>query len=147
MGKMSSENMFEFALRAKMRFPASKAPGGLSLEQLWDVPLRSNDGFNLNAIAKDLNKSLKTASEENFVDDVKLTTAQVEARRAFDIVKYVIDTKLDEETKAKNRAARRAEEERLLGALAKKQDAALDGMSEAAIKKRIQAIREENDEE
>ena len=36
-------NIFEYATRAKLRFASSR--GDLTVEQLWDVPLRSTDGF------------------------------------------------------------------------------------------------------
>ena len=43
-------NIFEYAARSKIRFQSTK--GELTVEQLWDVPLRSRDDFNLNAVAK-----------------------------------------------------------------------------------------------
>lgn len=125
------------ALREKARFQSSK--GLLSIEQLWDVPLRSRDGFDLNAIAKGINSELKAASEENFVDVTK-NAAKDRNSTLMEIVKYVIDTKLEEEQAAKDRAARLAERNRLLEALSKKQDAAIDNLSEAAIKRRIEAL-------
>ncbi len=46
----NTTSMFEYATRHKLRFTSSK--GELTVEQLWDAPLLSGDGFNLNNIAK-----------------------------------------------------------------------------------------------
>jgi hypothetical protein len=125
------------ALREKYRFQTTK--GALSLEQLWDVPLRSKDGFDLNNIAKSINTELKAATEENFVDMAR-NPAKDRSQALLELVKFVIDTKLDEEQAAKDRAARSAEKQRLLEALSKKQDAAIDGLSEKEIKRRLEAL-------
>lgn len=129
--------MYENALRNKARYPSSK--GALSLEQLWDVPLRSKDGFDLNSVARTINTELRAASEESFVEASR-NPAQGRLSEALEIVKYVIQTKLDEEDAAKDRAARVGERAKLLEALAKKQDAALDSLSEKEIKRRLEAI-------
>ena len=134
MRQSNNVGMFEVATRTKLRFPSSK--GALNVETLWDVPLRSRDGFDLNDIAKTINGDLKKSAEENFVDDEK-SPAQAKAELALDVVKYVIQVKLDEEQEAKDRAERRAKRGRLLEALSKKQDAAIDGLSEAQIKKQL----------
>jgi hypothetical protein len=49
----------EYAVRNKLRFSSSR--GELTAEQLWDVPLRSKDGLDLNAVAQTANKALKAA--------------------------------------------------------------------------------------
>jgi hypothetical protein len=133
----NNSNMFEVATRAKVRFPSTKGP--LSVEQLWDVPLRSRDGFDLNAIAKSINGELKAASEENFVDSAK-NPAQAKIELQLDLVKFIIQSKLDDEEEAKNRADRKAKREKLLEALSKKQDDALGNLSEAQIKKELEAL-------
>lgn len=132
------ENLFEFATRNKLRFPSTK--GDLSAEQLWDVPLRSKDGFNLDAIAKKVNAELKTTAEESFVDDNRRNPDQSRARTQLDIVKHVIAFRLDEEDAREKRAEKKAEYEKLLASLEKKQDAKRDDMSEAQIKKRLAEI-------
>lgn len=137
MATRKSDNSVETALRTKLRFKSTR--GDLSLEQLWDVPLRSRDGFDLNSIAKAVNADLQTAREENFVDSSK-TVTQTNAELALGLVKHVIEVKLDEEEDVKARASRRAEREKLLEALSKKQDAALDSLSERDIKKRLEAL-------
>ena len=63
--------MYDQALRRKIRFQSPK--GMLSLEQLWDVPLRGHGEFNLDTIAKEANRTLRMMSEESFVAARKTT--------------------------------------------------------------------------
>lgn len=130
-------NMFEYATRNKIRFASPR--GELSVEQLWDVPLRSKDDFNLDSIAKSVNKSLKTASEESFVETRK-TREQTKLEFALGLVKYVIEVKLDEEETSKKRAENKQEKERLLAILAEKQAGKLSELSEKELQKRIAAL-------
>ncbi len=131
------QNIFEFATRTKLRFTSIR--GELTVEQLWDVPLRSRDDFNLNMIAKATNKALKEVSEESFVETTK-TAAHMRYETAMEVVKYIIDVKLAEETSAKNRAEKKQEKEKLLAILAEKQDGKLSELSEKELQKRIAAL-------
>lgn len=130
-------NLFIFATRNKLRFASIR--GELSVEQLWDVPLRSKDDFNLNAVAKAANKALKEISEESFVETTK-TVTHTRLETALYVVKYVIEAKLTEEETAKKRAANKQEREKLLGILAEKQDGKLSELSEKELEKRIKAL-------
>ena len=133
------QNIFEYATRNKLRFASIR--GELSVEQLWDVPLRSRDDFNLNSIAKAANKVLKEISEENFVETSK-TAEHTRREAAMETVKYIIDTKLAEETAATTRAAKKQEKEKLLSILAEKQDGKLSELSEKELQKRIAALED-----
>lgn len=131
-------SMFEVATRKKIRF--SSCRGELSLEDLWDVPLRSRDKFNLDAVAKTISQELKTYDEESFVETRK-TVAQTKAELQLDIVKYVIETKLNEEESAKNRAETKKELDKLKDLLAKKEDEALMDLTTKQIKKKIKDLQ------
>ncbi len=130
-------NIFEYAVRNKLRFASIR--GELSVEQLWDVPLRSRDGFDLNAIAKATNRALKDIAEENFVEAAK-TYEHMRREDAMEIVKYIIDKKLAEEATAKDRATKKLEKEKLLAILAEKQDGKLSELSAEELQKRIAAL-------
>jgi len=132
--------MYDIALRNKIRFASVK--GLLTLEQLWDVPLRSRDEFDLDTVAKGVNRALKAMSEESFVA-TRRSLKQTFAETALELVKHVIAIKLDEEEKAGKRADRIKEREKLLDALEKKQDGKLDEMTEDDIKKRLGELDEE----
>lgn len=132
-------DLFVFATRNKLRFASSR--GELTIEQLWDVPLRSRDDFNLNTIAKAVNKALKEVSEESFVETTR-TATHTRWEAAMETVKYVIDVKLVEEATAKNRSEKKQEKEKLLGILAEKQAGKLSELSEKELQKRIAALED-----
>lgn len=133
-------DIFEYALRNKLRFSSSR--GDLTVEQLWDVPLRSGDGFNLNAVAKAANEAVKATNEESFVEPAR-TPAHVRVETALEVVKYVIETKLAEEDVAKKRAQNKIRKEKLLAVLAEKQDGKLSELSERELKKQIAELDSE----
>ncbi len=134
---MTTTNVFEYAARHKLRFASAR--GDLTAEQLWDVPLRSKDEFNLNLVAKMANEAVKVVSEENFVEATK-TAANTRAEVALEVVKHVIEYKLADEAKAKMRTENRAKKEKLLAVLAEKQDGKLSALSEKELKRQIEEL-------
>ena len=132
-------NVFEYCTRNKLRFASSR--GLLSVEQLWDVPLRSSDDFNLNAVAKVTSKAWKDLAEDSFVETAT-TPEHTRRETALEIVKLVIESKLAEETAAKKRADNKVEKEKLLAILAEKQDGKLSALSEKELQRRIAALDE-----
>jgi hypothetical protein len=132
-------NMFEYATRNKLRFQSTR--GELTVEQLWDVPLRSRDDLNLDAVAKSTSKALKEISEESFVETAK-TAEHSRREMALEVVKYVIDSKLADEEAVKRRADNRLEKEKLLAILAEKQDGKLSELTEKELRRRIKALEE-----
>ena len=131
---MTTQNIFEYATRNKLRFASIR--GELTVEQLWDVPLRSKDYFNLNLVAMTANKALKEITEESFVESKK-TAEHTRLETALEVVKYVIETKITEEKAAETHAERKKEKEKLLQILAEKQDGKLSELSEKELQKRI----------
>jgi hypothetical protein len=132
-----SINLFEYATRNKLRFPSAR--GELTTEQLWDVPLRSKDEFNLNSIAKTASKAWKDLSEESFVETTK-TPEHTRRETALELVKYIIQVKLADEAADKKRAENKLEKERLLKILADKQAGVLSELSEKELQARIAAL-------
>lgn len=130
-------NIFEYVTRNKLRFPSTR--GELTVEQLWDVPLRSKDEFNLNSIAKAVNKAFKDISEENFVE-TKKTVEHTRKETALEVIKYVIEVKIAEEKETAARAEKKKEKEKLLAILAEKQDGKLSALSEKELQERIAAL-------
>jgi hypothetical protein len=134
-------NIFEYATRNKLRFKSAR--GGITAEDLWDVPLRSRSGddFNLNEIARGASKELKAASEESFVETER-TPAHTRLEMTLEVIKYVIGAKLDDEETAKRRADNKAKKEKLLAILSKKQDEKLDDLSIKDLQRQIAALDE-----
>ena len=131
------QNIFEYATRNKLRFASIR--GELTIEQLWDVPLRSRDDFNLNTIAKAASKALKDVSEENFVETTK-TPEHTRRELAMETVKHIIELKIAEEEAAKMRATKKQQKDKLLHILAEKRDGKLSDLSEKELQKRIAAL-------
>ncbi len=117
--------MFEKAVRLKLRFPSPQ--GGLTMEDLWDLPLTSNRAANLNSIAKTISRQLKAEGEEDFVNPK--SGADTVLQLQLDIVKHVIQVKQTENEDSRALADRRQKKERLLEIIAKKQDQDLEGKS------------------
>lgn len=136
---MTTANLFEYATCNKLRFASSR--GELTVEQLWDVPLRSRDDFNLNAVAKAASKALKEIAEENFVETTK-TPDHTRREATLATIQYVIEVKLGEEEAAKKRADNKLEKEKLLKILAEKQEGKLSELTERELQKRIAALGE-----
>lgn len=130
--------MFEKASRKKYRFDSTK--GELTVEQLWDLPLQSRNGCDLDDIAKGLNAELKTSAEESFVEVVS-SPRKTELEDKFEIVKHIIGVRLAE-NKARLEAAERKDEiARLQEILAGKKDEAVKALSPEEIEARILALR------
>lgn len=130
------------ALRSKMRFLSAR--GMLSIEQLFEVPLRSTSGraedFSLDAMSQAQYRAVRDLDSGSFVD--RATNKQLQdATLALDILKWVIGIKLEEETAREKAVATRAEEKRILDALAARQAQKLAGASEEELLAQLQKIR------
>jgi hypothetical protein len=130
-------SIFEQASKQKLRFDSNR--GVLATEQLWDIPLQSRTGFDLDTIAKVTNAALKATAEESFVS-TNVNHANSTLTLKLDILKHIIAIKMKEAEDAKNRAAKKAEKEKLLGLLSEKQDEALKSLTAEQIAARIAAL-------
>ena len=122
--------MFEKASRLKVRF---NHKGLCSVEDLWDLPLRS-----LDSIFKTLNAQNKTQKEESLLEiksqEDELLDLQIS------IVRHIVDVRVQELNARENAAKKLMEKQRLLGILAKKQDEQLEGLSIEELTKRIEEL-------
>ena len=129
--------MFEKASRMKLRFDC--VAGIISVEDLWVLPLTSRTGrANLDDIAKSLNASLKEANEESFV--VQTSKPNELLALSFEIVKHVISARLAENEVKRNATDLKERKQKLLGLLADKDDAELQGKSREEIQKMVDAL-------
>lgn len=128
---------FKKAARLKLRFPSVK--GLLTVEQLFDMPLTSKSGFDLDSVAKQVNAGLRLASEDSFVN-TKPNLEKDLNQLCLDIVKEVIADKIAENEANAKAVANRHEREKLLEVLQGKKDAALANLSEAELEERIRAL-------
>jgi hypothetical protein len=123
--------IFEKATRMKLRFTTTK--GKLITEDLWDLNLKQ-----LNTLAKSLNKELKESKESDFLEEEN--KEDIVLKLKFDIVLYILNTKKAELNEHKDFVLKKANKAKLLDILAKKQDAALENLSEEELKKKIDEL-------
>lgn len=135
-----TDKLFEIATRQKFRFPSVK--GDLTTEQLWDLPLKKDNGFDLDSVARAIFKELKAADEESFVE-VSKDTGQDILEQKLELVKYIIAVKQDEKKKAASRAAMAAERQRLLEVMAKREDEERASMSKEEAEKKLNDLEKQ----
>ena len=131
---MSNAN-FELATRKKFRFTTARNQV-LTVEDLWDLNLRGQNG--LDGIAKSLNRKLKEADEESFVETK--TTANKELEEKLEIVKHVIAHKLDLEESRKKASEKKAKREKIMQILEKKQESDLEAKSTEELQKMLEEL-------
>ena len=129
--------MFEKASRLQLRFDTSK--GLLSVEDLWQLPLTSNTGrANLDDIARELDAKVKNTSTVSFVNKPAKTDETVQL--SFDIVKRVIDVRLEERDAAAAAEANKQKKQKLLVILEAKENEGLSQLSMEDLRAQINAL-------
>lgn len=134
---MSESNVFLIASRRKFRFPSSK--GELMVEQLWDLPLVSKTGFDLNTVAKTINRELKNMEEDSFVE-VSTNSRQKDLETMLDIIKTVISIKQSDTKAATDRAAKESLRHKLREVIEAKKDQQLGELSIAELEAQLAAL-------
>jgi len=126
---------FEQAARLKLRF--STPVGFITAEDLWDLPL-AGGAVNLDWLAKSLNKEIKDAGEESFV--YKSDKVDEVLQLSFDIVKHVIDVRLEEGKARKHAADVKAQKQKIMEAMAQLKDEKLKGESFESLQKMLDEL-------
>ena len=127
------------ALVEKWRFETKR--GSLSLEEVYALPLKGNNGVNLDEVAKAIYAQIpKDDTVISFVDDVKSTRATI-AEVQLEIVKDRI-SQLQSAARAHQEEVARAQEVALYRSLlAKKQQEALENLSADELRARLDALQ------
>ena len=129
---MTTENLFEMATRSKLRFPSTK--GELSVEDLWDLSDKD-----LDVVYKNLKDQEVKSSEESLLDDANVDP---KLTAAIGIVKYIFITKRNERLAEKERINKRLTQRKYIDALSKRQDEAIEKMSEAELRAMIDSLED-----
>lgn len=95
--------MFEKASRIKLRYSTNR--GVLSVEDLWDLSLEQ-----LDPIAINLSKRLKESQTESFIKTRTKDTTELKLK--FNIVKHIIDVKLQEQEERTVAAEKKAKRQK-----------------------------------
>lgn len=106
------KNIFEIATKGKFRFPYK---GMISTEDLWDLSV-----IELDSIFKTLNTEAKKADEESLLKTK--TKLNEELSIKIDIIKHIVNIKVEEAEK-KATAKKRAQEKQMILSLLEKKNA------------------------
>ena len=116
--------MFKKAIKEKLRFKTVK--GMISVEDLFDLPLKSADKFNLNEIAKTIYSELKSESEIDFVGTS--STEDTTNNLKLEIVKEIIKDKKEEIESKEVALANKTHNENIDELIRKKKEAELENL-------------------
>ena len=123
-------NIFEYAVRNKLRFPFK---GMISVEDLWDLSLS-----NLDSIYKILNKQIKQSEEESLLTTKTDVDTELEVQIA--IVKHIVSVKLEEKEAMEKAAAKEAQKQKIMSIIATKEDEALRNSSVDDLRKMLDEL-------
>lgn len=118
--------MYKKASQQKLRFITSV--GTLSVEQLWDLPLKE-----LDSLAVGLEKSYKTSSDKSFL--VAKTSKNKTIKLRFDIVLDILNTKVEQRDALVQARDIKEHNAKIDTLIAEKEDDELKGKSINALKK------------
>lgn len=129
---MTTTNIFEYAVRNKIRFPFK---GMISAEDLWDLSLT-----NLDSIYKTLNKQVKQSEEESLLTTKTSVDTELEVQIA--IVKHIVSVKLAEQEAREKDAVKRAQKQKIMSIIATKEDEALHNSSVDDLRKMLDELND-----
>lgn len=112
--------MYKEAARKQTRFQTSK--GLLTVEQLWTLSIEE-----LDKLAVKLQDDYDNSKGRSFVS--KRSVKDKDIKLQFDIVLDILNTKVEEEDAAQQRADNKAHNKKILELIASKKDAELQGKS------------------
>ena len=123
--------MYKEASKMKLRFVTVK--GNLSVEDLWDLSLTALDKMAV-AIDEQISKNPKKSFISESTPEDKVSKLKL------DILKDIINTKLEEKAKKDSEKQKISERNKLLEILAKKEEASLENLSIEELKKKISEL-------
>lgn len=137
---MSEVNIYKLAAQKGLRFPSIKNGLGVTVEQLFAMPLTSKTGHSLNDTAKAIAKAIKDSGEEEFVTSAKADPRVTELKLSLEIVRDVITTIEAENAASAKASENRALKQKLLEKLEGKRDKAYDDMTAEQLEAKIAAL-------
>ena len=131
------KNIFKYAAKKQLRFPYK---GLISVEDLFNLGLTD-----LDSVYKVLKKQQKSCSEESLISDKTPQDTELEIKLT--IVKEIFDDKKIAMDKAKKAAEKKAQAQKILEIMNKKQDEALQNMSQEELQAQLNALTDDDVEE
>ena len=129
---MTNNELFINATRNNYQFPFR---GMINVIDLWDLSLT-----NLDSVFKTLNAEVKKSEEESLLNTKSKEDEEISNK--IEIVKYIVGVKLDAKKKREDAKKNAEMRQRLLEIKAKRQDAALENMSDEDLDKALAELSE-----
>ena len=123
--------MFEKATRQKFRFQTKK--GNCTVEDLWDLPLKA-----LDVLHRDLNAELREEQEDSLLYAKNASSETL--RTKIEIVKHIVNTRLDEQRQKEAEVERKRKKERILQIMEEKQDESLKNKSMDELRQELENL-------
>lgn len=133
-------NIYLKAAKSKLRFKTNA--GHITVEDLFDLPLVSKNGMDLDSVAKTVHNALKAEGETSFVEN-RVNPRKASLELAMEVVKDVIRIKQEEYAAKQDQAAKAAKKEMLKEALIKAQANALSSMTPEQIQAELEKLDKE----
>lgn len=131
-------DIYKYAARKKFRFTTVR--NAITAEQLFELPLTSASGFDLNTVAQTIDKELSSSSQKSFIEDNTSNPKKRDLEIALDIVKDVIKTKLEENKAQLERANKRIQRQKILDAMNVKKEGMLAAAPLEELQKQLDAL-------
>ena len=131
---ITTNTMFEMATQFKFRYPFK---GMITTEDLWDLSLAQ-----LDIVYRNLKKELNAISEDGLLatKSVEEGVKANDLKNKLEVVKYIFNTKKAAEELTRMAAENAMQRKRIMEVLAKKQDNALENMSEEDLQKMLSEL-------
>lgn len=129
---MTAAELFIEATKKNYQFPFR---GMINVIDLWELSVMS-----LDLVFKSLNAEVKKSEEESLLNTKSKEDEEISNK--IEIVKYIVSVKLDEKKKREDTKKNAEMRQRLLEIKAKRQDAALENMSDEDLDKALAELNE-----
>lgn len=130
-------NIFEQAVKNKLRFSSSRIGGVLTVEDLLTLPLKSKALPSLDTIAQEIAREIKASEEESFVDS---STGSPINELRLQIIKQLIKERLEENASKIASKANADRKQKLLSALEHQEEKALVNMTPDEIRAELKSL-------
>lgn len=124
-------NMFEKAIRLKLRFKTSR--GIISVEDLYDLPLQELDDLH-----KKYLKEKHSLTEDSLLKTTTTKSSLIDLRLA--LIKHIVEYKLSLIEDRKSQEIKKAYKQKLLTALDHKEEEELGAKSAEDLRKELEAL-------
>lgn len=111
---MNSTNLFEIATKEKFRY---NFKGVITTENLWELSVED-----LNTVYQQLSDDYSKMSRATLIKTTKFNKEKTNIRMKIAIVEYIVNAKMEEAMGAANAILKKAEKEKILAAIADKEN-------------------------